>query len=104
MLRLRRAVLKAVPTASEAIRFGCLCYYHRGAAFGAIGGNICMIEVRRSVVVLSFLHGASLADPHRLLRGSGKAKRYTPIMRPGDVSDHRIIALVREAAERGAGE
>ena len=95
---LRRIVLGLVPDAAEAIRFGCLCYYHPDAPFGAIGGNICLIEIRRGVPALSFIHGASLADPEGLLHGRGKAKRYLPIARQADVLNPDVAALVRDAA------
>jgi hypothetical protein len=105
-LRLRRMILTSVPRAAEAIRFNALCYYHDGAAFGAIGGNICMIEVRRmkheSRMLLSFIQGASVQDPHGLLRGKGKAKRFVPIPSLAAADDPRIGALVRAAADATA--
>jgi hypothetical protein len=102
-LRLRRMILSRVPRAAEAIRFNSLCYYHDGVPFGAIGGNICMIEVRptrqQPRVLLSFIQGASVKDPHGLLRGKGKAKRFVPIPSLVAADDPRIDALVRAAAE-----
>ena len=95
--RLRRMVLAAAPTAAEGIRFNCLCYYDVAAPFGAIGGNICMIEARQGKVSLSFLHGAEMHDPHRLLSGKGKAKRRVPV-EANDADDPRLRALVLEAA------
>ena len=99
---LRRNILKAVPAAAEAVKFHALCYYHADAFFGAIGGNICMIELPRkpgAPVMLSFIHGAHLADPHGLLGGRGKSKRFIPIETVDAASDRRIIALVRSAAK-----
>jgi len=95
---LRRIVLETVPRAVESVRFGALCYYYSGKPYGAIGGNICMIEVRRGRVVLSFIQGASLHDPNALLRGKGKAKRFVPIETVAAARDPRIIVLIREAA------
>lgn len=99
-LDLRRTVLKAAPAAAEAIRFNCLCYYRDDEPFKAIGGNICMIEVRRGAVWLSFIQGAGLDDPGGLLQGRGKAKRRAPIPDRSAAADPRIAALVRRSAER----
>lgn len=101
--RLRRQILAAVPSAAESVKFHCLCYYHLGARYGAIGGNICLIEVHDGEVRLSFIHGASLPDPHGLLRGRGKAKRFVPISNFDTGRDPRITSLVRAAAEWAPG-
>jgi hypothetical protein len=95
---LRGAVLRAAPTAAEAIKFRALCYFHADAWFGAIGGNICMIEVKRGSVLLSFVHGAGLPDPGGLLRGGGKAKRFVPVPDAELARSPAIRALVRAAA------
>jgi hypothetical protein len=106
VLRLRRMILTIVPRAAEAIRFNALCYYHDGMPFRAIGGNICMIEVRpmkrESGVRLSFIQGALVKDPHRLLCGKGKAKRFVPIPNLAAAADRRIAALVRAAGDVAA--
>src|ERR1043165_4098931 len=72
---LRNVILKTVPAASEAMKFHVLCYYHGDAYFGAIGGNICMIEIKNDRVLLSFIHGAKVPDPKKLLSGKQKFKR-----------------------------
>lgn len=95
--RLRRMVLDAVPDACEGIRFGALSYFRAEAPYGSIGGNICMIEIRRGKVVLSFIHGASLPDPDGLLQGAGKAKRFVPVASRDAADDPRLIALVQAA-------
>ncbi|MCC6677765.1 MAG: DUF1801 domain-containing protein [Phycisphaerales bacterium] len=96
---LRRAVLRAAPSAAEAIKFRALCYYHADAWFGSIGGNICFIEVRRGRVSLSFIHGAALPDPDRLLRGKAKMKRFIPVVDLQSAADPRIAAIIHAAAE-----
>ena len=99
---LRRIVLTTVPHAAEAVKFGCLCYYRAGAPFGAIGGNICMIEVRHGKVMLSFIHGASLPESRSakvLLQGRGKAKRFIPIATIDSAADTRVAELLRAAAK-----
>lgn len=94
---LRRMILSSAPGAAEDVRFNCLCYYDPGAPFGAIGGNICMIEARNGKVALSFLLGADLRDPHRLLSGTGKSKRRV-LIDSEKVRDPRVRTLVLDAA------
>ena len=59
-----------------------------------------MIEARGDAVSISFLRGASLPDPHGLLRGRAKAKRFIPIASLDDVENPRISKLIRQSAER----
>jgi hypothetical protein len=94
---LRRMIRRCAPAAIEAIRFHALCYVRPGEAYGAIGGNVCMIEARPGGVRLSFLHGASLPDPHRMLEGDAKAKRYVEIRSTADLERGALRALIRAA-------
>jgi hypothetical protein len=96
---LRRMILEEAPNAAEAVRFRCLCYSDPEADFGSIGGNICLIETRQGKVALSFLHGTRLADPHSLLQGRAKSKRFVPVASLEQASDPRLRRLVRAAAE-----
>lgn len=98
VLSLRRTVLRAAPTATEAVKFRALCYYHPDAWFGSIGGHICFIEARAGRVSLSFIHGAALPDPEELLQGKGKAKRHVPIGDARAAADPAIAALIRASA------
>lgn len=98
VLTLRRAVLGTAPKASEALKFHVLCYYHADAYFGAIGGNICMIEVRKARVLLSFIHGSLLEDPGSRLTGTGKFKRFIHVEFPEAAEDPALRALVQQAA------
>ncbi len=97
--QLRRMVLSAAPEATESIKFGALSYYHGGATFASIGSNICMIDAKRGQVTLSFIRGVELEDPHHLLRGSGKYKRFVAIPSRDAALDPRLVDLVREAAQ-----
>src|SRR5690349_15419981 len=99
-LEVRRMVLRAAPRAEEGMKFRCPCYWHAGAFFGSIGGNVCVIEVKRGGVVLSFILGADLPDPAGLLRGKAKAKRLVPVATVGAARDGRLARLVRASALR----
>ncbi|MCC6228297.1 MAG: DUF1801 domain-containing protein [Phycisphaerales bacterium] len=95
---LRATILATAPHASEAFKFRVLCYFHADASFGALGGNICMIEVKRGEVFLSFIHGALLPDPRGLLAGKGKFKRFARIADAQHAAGTPIKDLVRAAA------
>jgi len=103
-LEVRRMVLRAAPRAEEGMKFRCPCYWHKGAFLGSIGGNICVIEVKRGRVELSFILGAGLPDPAGLLRGKAKSKRFVPIGSVGEAKDRRLVRLVRAAARRAGTE
>jgi hypothetical protein len=96
-LKLRAFVLETGPQLSETIAFNALCYYKAGHPFGKIGGNVCLISVRRGAVHLGFIHGASLPDPEGLLRGSGKAKRHIEIRSGEDIRRRDFAPLIRTA-------
>jgi hypothetical protein len=99
VLALRRAVLDAVPTASEAVKFRVLCYFHGDAYFKSIGGNICMIEAKRGRVVLSFIRGSLVEDPDGLLMGKGKFKRFVPIASEAEAASPRVARVIKRAAK-----
>jgi hypothetical protein len=61
------------------------------------------LAVHATHVNLGFYRGASLADPGRLLTGTGKAMRHIPIHRAADVERPGIGELLKAArAEREA--
>jgi hypothetical protein len=78
-LKLRDFILATTPGVDEAVRFRSLCYFKPDHRYGAIGGNVCAIDLREDCVRLAFLHGAALPDPDHLLQGRAKAKRYVEI-------------------------
>ena len=100
---LRKTILSLVPHSCEALKFNCLSYYHGGAPYESIGGNICMIEIRDGEVSLSFIHGAELPDPHHLLRGGGKAKRSMPIESLDAIQDSHQVCSDSRRSESKSG-
>ncbi len=78
VLELRNMIAEAAPDAGEVLRWGDLSYFHAGRG-GIISAGICQIEIRDDHVRLAFIHGAFLSDPHHLLEGSQKAKRFIRI-------------------------
>lgn len=53
-------------------------------------------------VSLFFAHGASLPDPHRLLRGSGSRIRHVVLTSASDLDSPAIRALIAHATKRAA--
>ncbi|MGE3109471.1 MAG: DUF1801 domain-containing protein [Phycisphaerales bacterium] len=96
----RRLVLGLVPSATEAIKFGVICYFHDRAYFKSIGGNICMLEIRRGRVVMSFIRGASLPDPAGLLYGTGRFKRFMDLPDVRSVRRRAVAEMIRAAADQ----
>ena len=75
VLELRNIINEVAPDAVEVIRWGDLGYFHAGGG-GLISAGICQIEIRKDHIRLAFIHGAFLPDPHDLLSGNQKAKRF----------------------------
>jgi hypothetical protein len=75
VFELRNLIAEIAPYATEKILWGGLSYYD-AARGGAVKGGICQIEIHADHVRLSFVHGAFLSDPQRLLQGERLYKRY----------------------------
>ena len=65
---------------------------------------ICYIGVIKDHVNLGFLHGSELADPQRILEGTGKQMRHIKIRNTDDLLRPAIRGYVREACERAGHE
>jgi len=95
---LRRMIRQIVPETTETVLWDSLSY-HRPSFGGRIKGAVCLITPREDCVHLGFIHGAALADPHCLLRGSGKAERFAPIRGVADAERKVLRGLIEAAAE-----
>ena len=78
VLELRNIIFSVAPDATEVVPWGDLSYFHVGRG-GLISAGICQIEIRKNHVRLAFIHGAFLPDPHELLRGTQKVKRFIEV-------------------------
>ena len=76
----------------ELIHDGCPVACVADAPFG-------YVNVFRAHVNLGFFHGASLADPARLLEGAGKRMRHVKL-RPGQAVDDAALGALIAAAYR----
>ena len=97
---LRRLVCDTFPHAAERVnaRWRIIAYHlpvggRRTAYFAWV-----MPQIEH--VHLGFPKGVLLADPGRLLDGRGitKAARWLTFVRPPDLADERVVALLHEAA------
>ena len=61
------------------------------------GQAILSLAVMPKWVTLCFLWGATLSDPHRLLKGDGKRVRHVRLHEPEALDDPRIEALIADA-------
>jgi hypothetical protein len=97
LARMRKLIHEAVPGVVEEWKW-------MGTPVWSHGGIICTGESYKSVVKLTFLKGASLADPKRLFNSSleGNARRAIDIREGEEVDAVAFKALVREAAALNA--
>src|SRR2546428_8958525 len=66
----------------------------------SVKDGICYIGVAKNHVNLSFNRGIKLADPKKILEGSGKQTRHVKIWSMSDLQRPAIRAYLREACER----
>jgi len=103
-LGLREFILATTPGVDEAVKFRALCYFKPDHPYGAIGGNVCMIDLREDHVRRAFIHGAALPDPDRLLQGRAKALRYVEILPSDRWKRSSVRALILAAAAHTPGD
>ncbi|MCR4520189.1 MULTISPECIES: DUF1801 domain-containing protein [Bosea] len=92
LARMRGLIREADPDVVEEVKW-------RGVPVWSHGGIICTGETYKSVVKLTFMKGASLADPAGLFNSSleGNARRAIDIREGEAVDDDAFKALIREA-------
>ena len=65
---------------------------------------ICYIGVIKDHVNLGFIRGSELADPQRILEGTGKQMRHIKIKNISDLERPAIRSYLQEACERAGYE
>lgn len=90
--RMRALIREADPDVVEEVKW-------RGVPVWSHGGIICTGETYKSVVKLTFLKGASLADPAGLFNSSldGNARRAIDIREGEAIDADAFKALIRDA-------
>jgi hypothetical protein len=97
-LELRNLIAEVAPDAVEVVRWGGLSYYHEGRG-GIVSAGIAQIGVHESHVRLAFIHGAFLPDPHNLLVGTQKAKRFVRLASYDDAPWEYLRELIVSASK-----
>lgn len=92
LTRMRGLIREADPDVVEEVKW-------RGVPVWSHGGIICTGETYKSVVKLTFMKGASLADPAGLFNSSleGNARRAIDIREDEVLDEDAFKALIREA-------
>jgi hypothetical protein len=96
----RSALRKRLPTAIEQV--------YDNYNFLAIGfsstertsDTIASLAVSAKGVALSFYHGASLPDPHKVLLGSGNQNRFVRLESAATLATPEVEALLRSAIKQ----
>ncbi len=93
LARMRKLILEAAPEAIEEWKW-------RGTPVWSCSGIICTGETYKSVVKLTFMHGAKLDDPSGLFNSSleGNARRAIDIHEGEKVDARAFKALIKAAA------
>jgi len=97
LARMRALIREADPEMVEEVKW-------RGVPVWSHGGIICTGETYKGVVKLTFLKGASLADPAGLFNSSleGNARRAIDIREGEPVDEDAFRALIRQAVALNA--
>ena len=98
VLELRNIITEVAPDAAEVIRWGGLSYLHEGGG-GIVSAGICQIGIHKDYIRLDFIHGAFLPDPHDLLTGNQKAKRFVQIKTYEDAPWEYLKELIADSAK-----
>jgi hypothetical protein len=87
--------LKLLPGAEETVDpTAAVLSYGYGSGYR---GMICTVLLSKSGVKVGFVGGAELADPNRLLEGSGKKHKYIQLHTASDLSGTGIKQLTEAA-------
>lgn len=93
---LRQFILDACPECNELL-------YHTHALTSIytlsekMGDGFCMIPIYTNHLNLGFHKGTLLADPHQLLKGTGKFIRHIAVTQISDYRNKKVEALVKSA-------
>jgi hypothetical protein len=97
VFELRNLIAAVAPDAVEVICWRGLSYFHEGRG-GIVSAGICQIGIHQDHIRLDFIHGAFLSDPHHLLEGTQKAKRYTRLKSYTEAPWENLKQLIEESS------
>jgi hypothetical protein len=93
----RRLVKKAVPSAKESVNPWRIPTFQSN-------GPMCFFILWKDHVTFGFLRGTALADPGKLLEGSGKNFLHVKLWTVADLKKPGLKELILEAAKLNAKE
>jgi hypothetical protein len=102
-IALRQLVLEQLAPCCEYILEVYIVSLQYGPTFRMKDG-ICYIGVIKDHVNLGFIRGSELADPQRILEGTGKQMRHIKIRNMSELLRPVIRAYLQEACERSGHE
>jgi hypothetical protein len=94
--RLRRIIRDAVPELVEQMRWVQIGYVIEKK-------DVCGIYVSSDHINISFMQGAALKDPKKLLEGTGKGMRHIKVYAVDDLDEEALKEYVREATSSIVG-
>jgi hypothetical protein len=97
VLELRSLIVELAPDAIETQHAHGMSYFHAGGG-GPVSAGICQIGLHPDGVRLAFIHGSFLPDPHGLLQGSPKYKKYVRIETYAEAPWEALRELIRASA------
>ena len=103
-IALRQLILEEMAPCCEYILEVYIVAIHYGPTQNMMKDGICYIGVMKDHINLGFMRGNELADPQRVLEGTGKQMRHIKIRNMSDLLRPAIRAYVQEACERAGYE
>lgn len=91
VIELRNVVRKAVPTATETVKWSQPTYEHNGP--------FCYIKAFKNHVNLGFWRGKSLDDPHDLVQSGGDVMGHIRFTSAREVVPRSLVPLIRQAMQ-----
>jgi len=95
---IRRAMRKLLPTANELVYDNYNFFVIGYSPTERPSDTIVSIAAAANGVGLSFYRGATLADPHKILLGSGAQNRFIRLPSVDVLSRPEVLALIKAAA------
>ena len=87
--RLRDIALASGPAIAEEVKYGGILFSSKD--------SFCGVFSYAQHVTLEFSRGASLADPHSVLEGTGKLRRHIKLLQVADIDAKRVAHYVERA-------
>ncbi|MGV0877537.1 DUF1801 domain-containing protein [Martelella sp. FLE1502] len=93
--QLKTVILSVEPNAAFIEKYGGIVVE---SVPGHSGSQFCGVFAHAHQVSLEFSRGAQLADPDRILEGSGKHRRHIKLASLSDIAEKRCEPFLRQAS------